>query len=98
MKTFDDLEFKPWGNGKKLGTLAKYYHDAEQALLPLDNGYTVSVLFGHMFYSNGIDTYEVAVINKDGKTLIGMPKGDANVEGYCSKERVNELIKWAEAL
>ena len=50
MKTFDDLEFKKHHIG--LGLHAK---------LDFDNGYGVSVVFGDSFYSNGKDTYEVAI-------------------------------------
>lgn len=54
MKTFKNLVFESHGSGF-----------GQQAILEFDNGYGVSVLFGDKFYSNGIDTYELAVL-KDG--------------------------------
>lgn len=53
MKTFDDLSFetRPDTNG-----------EAKQAIMFFPNGYGVSVLFGRSYYSNGLDTYELAVI------------------------------------
>lgn len=45
------------------------YDKARQAIMEFENGYGVSVLFGEAFYSNGIDTYEVAIL-KDGAYVI----------------------------
>jgi len=57
MKTFKDLVFKPHA-------ISSYYRykDAKQAVLYFKNGYGISVLFGCPFHSNGLDTYEVAII------------------------------------
>lgn len=48
MKTFDDLEFMPYMSGKR-------------ADITFDNGYTVSVLCGKRWLSNGVDNYYVSV-------------------------------------
>lgn len=49
-KTFEDLIFKPWFEG------------VSRAHLEFNNGYGVSVLIGSKVYSNGIDTYELAIL------------------------------------
>lgn len=58
MKTFKDLIFQPH-------PLKKFSEENEQAIMFFPNGYGVSVLFGKQFYSNGIDTYELAVLKGD---------------------------------
>lgn len=58
MKTFKDLEFKP----HDLSYLAE--EGMKQAIMFFPNDYGVSVLFGWKFYSNGVDTYELAVLRK----------------------------------
>ena len=60
MKTFKDLEFRE----HELRRFAE--KGAKHARMFFPNGYGVSVLFGAHFYSNGIDTYELAVIRKCG--------------------------------
>ena len=57
MKNFNDLIFNPH-------SIAEYpdFSEAKQAVEKFNNGYSVSVLSGKPFYSNGIDTYELAVI------------------------------------
>lgn len=89
-KTFDDLEFN-------LHPFAATYiygcEDAKQARLEFQNGFGVSVVFGRMFYSNGEDTYEVAC-TKNG--FVAYPDDTSfadDVCGYCTKERVTELMK-----
>lgn len=55
------------------------------------NGYGVSVLFGEAFYSNGIDTYEVAIL-KDGSLCYTTPLTD-DVLGNQTREEVDEILK-----
>jgi hypothetical protein len=57
MKTFKDLEF----NAHSLSAVERF-EGAKQATYTFENNYGVSVLFGNCFYSNGIDTYELAVL------------------------------------
>lgn len=45
------------------------------------NGKTYSVIFGELFYSNGIDTYEI------------MTSEDDEPYGYCTVEEINEILK-----
>ena len=66
IKNFKDLVFIPHpiaGEAQKLPLyLAKEYAEAKQAKMNFENGYGISVIFGSMFYSNGIDTYEVGIL------------------------------------
>ena len=78
MKTFNDLEFKPWYGGGK------------HAILYFDNDYGVCVLFGENYYSNGIDTYELAVLRHG---LICYDTEITNdVLGYLTKEEVTNVM------
>ena len=62
-----------------------------QAILRFDNGYGVSVLRGNCFYSNGIDTYEVGVLNGD--SLCYPEEFGDDVIGYVTAEQVTEIMK-----
>lgn len=86
-KTFADLVFEDWGarhNQRPCPIGGK------QAILNFDNGYGVSVLLGDYFYSNGIDTYELAVLYK-GSLCYTTPVTD-DVLGYITKEQVTEAM------
>ena len=39
--------------------------NGSQAILKFQNSYGVSVLFGEQFYSNGVNTFELAVLKND---------------------------------
>lgn len=59
MKTFNDLVFGEHINPNMI-------KDTKQARMQFDNGYGISVLLGGKgIYSNGIDTYEVAILYDD---------------------------------
>lgn len=91
MKTFEDLEFKPH----------RFTKEATQAIMFFENGYGVSVLFGKPFYSNGINTYELAVIHRSDKdgVVIKYDTGITNdVLGYIPKEEVTEAMKKVQKL
>ena len=64
MKTFKDLEFRE----HELRRFAK--KGVKHAIMFFPNGYGVSVLFVGHFYSNGIDTYQLAVIRKCGDNYL----------------------------
>ena len=85
MKTFKDLVFESHGTG--LGS---------QAVLEFDNGYGVSVLLGDLFYSNGIDTYELAVL-KDGFLCYDTPITD-DVLGYLTKGKITKVMEKIQKL
>ena len=51
MKTFDDLQFRPWLEGRDMSpSIASFggYDKARQAIMEFENGYGVSVLFGRL--------------------------------------------------
>lgn len=83
-KTFEDLVFKPRAKEEVDG----FYKDCYQAKLDFGNGYIVSVLRGKQFYSDGVNTYEVAVIH--GKELVQL--GDDTVAPYRTMKQVTEIM------
>jgi len=99
MKTFKDLKFErhPMTEGIERLPLSmrKKWLDAKHASLNFGNGYGVSVVFGDMFYSNGIDTYELAIL-RDGKLCYDTYITD-DVMGYLTEgEITNVMIKRQE--
>lgn len=87
-KTFEDLEFKRHPNRFLEGT---------QAVIFFPNNYGASVVCGKDFYSNGVDTYEIACLYKgENEGPLVYPKDtpfENGVCGYCSKERITNLMK-----
>ena len=85
MKKFEDLQFEkhPTRFGK-------------HAIMEFKNGYGVSVVFGNNWYSNGIDTYEIAIL-KDGRLTYNTHITD-DVLGYQTKQEVSEIMKQAQEL
>lgn len=88
MKTFKDLVFKPRYSDLILG---------KQAKLKFDNNYEVSVLLGGLgIYSNGIDTYELAVgLNNKICYLDIIPEG---IVGYINKKKVSKYMRMIQEL
>lgn len=89
MKTFDDLVFDK--HPIAIDTIPDY-KDAKQAVLNFDNGYGVSVLLGKCFYSNGVDTYELAVL-KDDRICYTTSITDDVIGHISSKEVTDIMIK-----
>lgn len=91
MKTFEDLKFEPH----------KYREEATQAIIFFGNDYGVSVLFGTPFYSDGINTYELAVIHRAGEDSFVI-KYDTDITddvlGYITKEEVTKAMKKVQEL
>lgn len=81
LKDFSDLVFEPHPIGLK---------DHTQAKMTFDNGYGVSVICGTLYYSNGVDTYEVATIKGDLIDFKNQVIGD--VSGYRTKQEVSEIM------
>ena len=100
-KTFDDLEFGPWGalREDKSTPIPSLFIGSEQAVMMFPNGYGVSVLCGNRFYSDGLDTYEVAVLDKE-NNLCYPPSicPDGDVLGYQSEREVSEIMKKVQDL
>lgn len=92
MKTFKDLVFKYHAFSKD----SLLFNGHKQATLNFYNGYGVSVLFGKSFYSNGVDTFELAVL-KDGKLCYDTPI-TSDVVGYIKSDKVTELMKAVQEL
>jgi hypothetical protein len=86
MKTFKDLEFTPHP-----------YVTGKRAVLKFPNGYSASVLFGDMFYSNGVDTYELAVIDQDGAVCYTTDLTD-DVLGYQTEDQITEAMEFIQNL
>lgn len=91
MKTFKDLEFK-----KHSISSFEMYSNAKQAVLNFDNRYGVSVVFGSCFYSNGIDTYEVAVLYDGHITYNTEITND--VICNVSEEQVSEIMTKVQSI
>ena len=86
MKTFDDLVFVLYVADER----------EKQAVMNFKNGYGVSVLIGDRFCSNGIDTYELAVLF-DGKITYNTPITDYVLCGL-TKSEVTEAMKKVQEL
>lgn len=85
MKTFNDLVFEPHPLG---GTIAHLF---------FDNGHGISVVCGSWFYSNGVDTYEAAVLDKEGDIDYSTPI-TSDVLPYLTKDEVTEVMKQIQEL
>lgn len=88
--TLEDLNFKPHPSRMP---------DSFQALLILENGYEVSVLYGEgeaswALHGDGIDTWEVAVL-KDGSFVRLYDEMVDDVLAYQTREEVNDILKRA---
>ena len=111
MKTFVDLEFRPyWYSMQDFDRLCKLglsdedfvkelekVSPAKRAEMNFPNGWGVSVLLGSMFYSNGVDTYEVGIL-KDGELCDDNPIGTNEVVGSATKETVSEIMRMLQGL
>lgn len=91
IKTFEDLDFRP----HDLSVL-EIYKDCKMSNMEFENGYGVSVIFGNAFYSNGIDSYELAVL-KDGQICYDSEITN-DVIGGIKKEEVTEIMKKIQML
>ena len=89
MKTFKDLKFKE----HNLSMICK---GAKHAEMNFENGFGVSVVIGSCFYSNGVNSYEVAVL-KNGNLCYdsGLTK---DVFGWLSASEVSDLMKKVQLL
>lgn len=79
MKTFKDLIFEP----RKIG--------GYQAVLNFENGYGVSVLFGDIYYSDGVTTYELAVL-QNGHLCYDTPI-TSDVLGYIYQSDITAIMQ-----
>lgn len=102
-KTFDDLEFKEKFDSSITRSFlqTRSFRPATwQALMFFPNGYGVSVLFGGQCYSNGEDSYELAILvgnEDDWGITYDTPIAD-DVLGFLTKEEVTEIMKKVQQL
>ena len=108
MKTFKDLKFEEHRLVKEVRAFLLLHPErkgdsfmngmlnAKSAVLYFPNGYGVSVLFGSKFYSNGIDTYELAVL-KEGRLCYDTAITN-DVMGRLSKDEVSEVMEKVQNL
>ena len=89
MKTFKDLRFKKH-------QLDRFYKGSKQATMNFENGFGVSVLIGSCFYSNGVDSYEVAVL-KNGDLCYDSGLTE-DVFGRLSAREVTKIMKQVQQL
>lgn len=90
MKTFENLQFnqKRDYNGQ--------FTSGKRAYLRIDKHFAVSVLLGgEDCYTNGIDTYEMAILYND-EVLNDIGQND--VYAYISKEKVNDVLIHLQSL
>ncbi|MGL5914025.1 MAG: hypothetical protein ACRCZB_07650 [Bacteroidales bacterium] len=87
MKSFKDLEFKEHCLAAEIG-----FEGSKHAIEQFENGYGVSVLFGSNFYSDGISTYEVAILFR-GKITYSTDIAENGVIGYLSEEEVSGVMQ-----
>lgn len=91
---FEDIKFKEHPSFANISNSVKEmmgeYADAKQAIVDFENGYTASILFGDVFYSNGIDTYELAIRTVDGLNFTNGITINNQPLGYLTKD---ELMK-----
>ena len=89
MKTFKDLKFEEH-------QIAKIYKGAKQATMNFENGFGVSVLVGSCFYSNGVNSYEVAVLKNGGLCYDSGLTED--VFGWLSASEVSDVMEEVQML
>lgn len=77
-KTFDDLEFEPFGRGVK-------------SMIIFDNGFGASVVRHENSYGGTKGLFELAVLDKEGYLNYDTPITD-DVLGYLTPENVTEIL------
>ena len=98
MKTFKDLKFEmhPLLLDAKSQDTKEMFANSKHAVMEFENGYGVSVIFGDIFYSNGIDTYEVAIL-KNGYLCYDTYITD-DILGYQDEDEVTEIMRKVQEL
>ena len=88
MKTFKDLKFNAHPMGIDYG---------KQAKLKFPNNYSVSVIIGDIWYSDGISTYELAILDSHNNLCYNTPITD-DVLGYLSPKEITIAMKKVQKL
>ena len=92
MKTFNDLVFDKHESAISAEKTIKLYPSlmesnkrflgAKHAVMTFDNGRVISVIFGKLFYSDGVSTYEAWELDGD----------DDEPRGYLTKDEVTSYM------
>lgn len=97
---FEDLKFEKWRKEPSYWMPLQRLVLGKRASVRFDNGYVVSIILGNEdddSYSNGVDTYEVAVFNSfNGDALEGF--GEDGIKKYATKEDVESILAEVEVL
>lgn len=97
---FEDLKFEKWRKKPSYWMPLQRLVLGKRASVRFNNGYTVSVILGNEdddSYSNGVDTYEVAVFNSfNGDALEGF--GEDGIKKYATKGDVENILAEVEVL
>lgn len=97
---FEDLKFEKWRKEPSYWMPLQRLVLGKRASVRFNNGYVVSVILGNEdddSYSNGVDTYEVAVFNSfNGDALAGF--GEDGIKKYATKEDVESILAEVEVL
>lgn len=97
---FEDLKFEKWRKEPSYWMPLQRLVLGKRASVRFDNGYVVSVILGNEdddSYSNGIDTYEVAVFNSfNGDALEGF--GEDGIKKHATKEDIESILAEVEVL
>lgn len=100
LKQSKDLVFKQHGMTKDAfllpSSIREEYMNAKHAKMQFGNGYGTSALKGTLFYSNGIDAYEVAVLDNNGICYNTSMTND--VTGYVDADEVSNIMKQIQEL
>lgn len=91
MKTFESLNFV-----QKRNHYNGQFESGKRAYLELNEKFAVSVLLGgDGCYSNGVDSYEMAILYND-EILFDIGQND--VYAYISKDKVNDVLIHLQSL
>lgn len=100
LKQFKDLVFKRHEMTKDAfllpSSIREEHMNARHAKMQFGNGYGISVLKGTLSYSNGIDAYEVAVLDNNGICHDTSITND--VIGYADADEVSNIMKQIQEL
>lgn len=81
MKTFTDLIFNPHPRVPGL-----------KARLMFENGFGIDVVLGNLFISNGINTYEVVILDKNG-VIYDKDPNITGIYGHVTKDGVISIME-----
>ena len=97
---FIDLKFEKWTIRPSFFAPFAPVILGQRAKADFPNGYTVSVILGSEdddSYSNGVDTYEVGILNRN-IGLIAKEFGNRGIYEHATKEDVERILAEVEAL